>query len=69
MDGTGRSPLKFKLLVLVGRPLAFLGVCLIAYGIAKHPEASHWGGLGVLCLGAGFVSGWTGKIALFLSRP
>ena len=56
---------KLKLLLLLGRPIAFVGIGLVFYGILiQNPKIL---GTGISLIGTGFVAGWSGKIGLFFS--
>ena len=57
---------KLKLLLLLGRPIAFVGFGLVFYGILIRNSMIF--GTGISLIGTGFVAGWSGKIGLFFSN-
>lgn len=52
--------LKWNLMLLAGRPLAFTGLLWVGYGVLT--VTIHLVPIGFFLMVIGFVIGWTGKI-------
>ena len=65
-DRQPRAAIKWNLMLLVGRPIAFIGCFQFIRSTVAPPETrAAIFGFGVLLIAVGFVVGWTGKIGKF----
>ena len=58
---------KWKLMMLCGPPLAFLGLMIIPYVLIAdtYPRTEELMGLAILLIFTGIVTTWIGKIGVF----
>lgn len=57
-----RTPNKWKLLLLLGRPVAVTGIVTLVLGVATNQLIAS---IGVPLVVGGLVAGWAGKLGKF----